>query len=60
MAVFKFQVIETRTVLCEYAVEADTLEEAREKAEIGDTTIEIPNESSMEVLDRLIENVVEG
>lgn len=41
MATFKFAVTETRNYEMEYAVEADTLEEAQEKAEIGDTTLEV-------------------
>lgn len=41
MAQFKFAVTETRNFEMQYEVEADTLEEAREKAETGDTTFEV-------------------
>ena len=41
MAEFKFSVTETRNFEMEYAVEAETLEEAMEKAEMGDTTFEV-------------------
>lgn len=41
MATFKFAVTETRNFEMEYAVEAETEEEARELAEIGNTTMEV-------------------
>lgn len=54
MPEFKFRVIETRTQEVEYAVEAETEEEARQKAEIGDTTMEVELEPLGEVIDREI------
>jgi hypothetical protein len=51
---FKFEVVETRTVQCTYAVEANSLEEAREMAGIGDTTMEEPHDHTMEVINREI------
>jgi hypothetical protein len=41
MPTFKFAVTETRIVETEYTVEAGSEAEAREKAEIGDTTVEV-------------------
>lgn len=55
MAAFKFHVIETRNVEMIYYVEADSLEEAREKAESGDTTREEEVQFTG-VTDRLIVN----
>lgn len=40
MPIFKFAVTETRNFEMHYAVEADLLDEARDKAAIGDTTFE--------------------
>jgi type II secretory pathway component PulF len=40
MPTYRFQAYETRTYDVEYVVEADTEEEAREKAEQGDTLSE--------------------
>lgn len=53
MAIYKFAVVETRTVTCHYAVEADTLDEAEEMAGIGDTTFEESMDDD-EVIDREI------
>lgn len=54
MAMFKFTVIETRTVECEYTVEAETEAAAREMAEIGDTADEVVFAHTMEVVEREI------
>jgi hypothetical protein len=50
---YKFEVIETRTVLCEYLVDADSIEEAEMLALAGNTTDEdiIRN---IAVIDRVI------
>ena len=47
MARFEFEVVETRNYLCWYVVEAKTEEEAREKAQRGETKAE----DDMEMLD---------
>lgn len=49
---YKIRVIETRTFEMEYAVEADSKQEAIEKALIGDTTQEIDLDSCGEVVNR--------
>ena len=54
MAMFKFTVIETRTVECEYTVEAETEAAAREMAEIGDTADEVVFAHTIEVVEREI------
>ncbi len=52
---FEFQVIETRTVEVNYVVEADSLDEAMAKAEIGDTIEEYaPDNSRIEVINRSV------
>jgi hypothetical protein len=58
MATFKFRVVELRAVECEYAVEADSFEEAQEKAGIGDTTMEVGSDS-YDVINREIVAEVE-
>ena len=55
MAEFKFKVIETRTIQCEYKIEANTLAQARALAEIGETDDEDEFEHTMEVINREIE-----
>lgn len=56
---YTFRVLETRTVMCEYGVEADTLDEARDLAEIGSTTWEYVNGPTMEVIDRQVGQCIE-
>lgn len=46
------EVIETRTITVTYTVEADTIEEARNKIAIGETVEETPHEFEMQVINR--------
>lgn len=45
-------VIETRTIPVVYTVEANSVEEAKDKAMLGETVSEIPQEFEMEVNSR--------
>lgn len=53
---FKVTVTEVREIDVEYEIEADTLEQAQEKAENGQTDKETPNALSMTVTDRQVGN----
>ena len=55
MPQFKFRVTETRTVSCDYCIEAADEKSARELAETGETTLEVELSETMEVINREIE-----
>ena len=54
MAVYKLEVIESRSVLCLYTVEADSPQEAKQKAATGNTIAE-EDIKNYGVLDRNVE-----
>jgi hypothetical protein len=56
---FSVQVVETRTILVTYEVTAETEEEARQKAEDGETESETDHNHTLEVIGRTIFSVEE-